>query len=60
MNDEWIKRICLVSIPFCALAGIVIGLWVSNSIYGLALGMFLSTIFNIPFMFKYSKKVELR
>ena len=46
------EKLCLVAIPCMCLIGIVSGLWISNSVYGLALGMFLSCILSMPFMLK--------
>lgn len=56
MNKENKVRLYLIAIPCMCLIGIVSGLWISNSVYGLALGMFLSAVLSFPFMLGYSKE----
>lgn len=46
------EELCLVAIPCMCLIGIVSGLWISNSVFGLALGMVLSCILSSPFLLK--------
>lgn len=57
MKKEWKARICLVAIPSMCLIGIVSGIWISNSVYGLILGMFLSGVLSLPFMLSYPQDV---
>ena len=49
MND----KLYLIMVPCMCLIGVVSGLYINNSVYGLALGMILSAIFSFPFFFKY-------
>ena len=52
------NKLCLFIIPCMCLIGIIIGLWISNSVGGLAFGMFLSMILSFPFMLEYPKNMD--
>jgi len=56
MKKETKAKLYLMAVPCMCLIGVTSGLWISNSVYGLALGMFLSVILSFPFMLRHSKE----